>query len=216
VKFSESTNYLLGWLNIPQADKAQLEDWSFTIQTSQMEKDMAELNSSRKGGPAIPLTPHRSVEHQVAGKQHRMWVLGNINLLAPLPIPVWKFWTNMTNTEVEMLKRNTVTNSGLLRDSQLLVNYFALSMYDHHKCPSTMVRVFTKQDLPTGHGRSDKHSSSFWNCQRPYLHCGCKTDNTCKGAVIWFDHAVWFMINNLDRFFGEFPSMAAKFGAFII
>jgi hypothetical protein len=34
--------------------------------------------------------------------------------------------------------------------------------------------------------------------------------------MIWFDHAVWFILNNLPRFFdARYPSLAAKFGAFI-
>lgn len=34
---------------------------------------------------------------------------------------------------------------------------------------------------------------------------------------MWFDQAVWFMVNNLHIFFDEeYPTLAAKFGAFII
>jgi hypothetical protein len=34
--------------------------------------------------------------------------------------------------------------------------------------------------------------------------------------MIWFDHAVWFMLNNLDRLFdSRYPSFTAKFGAFL-
>lgn len=34
--------------------------------------------------------------------------------------------------------------------------------------------------------------------------------------MIWFDHSVWFMLNNLDRFFdARYPTLATKFGAFI-
>ena len=34
--------------------------------------------------------------------------------------------------------------------------------------------------------------------------------------MIWFDHAVWFMLNNLERFFdSRYPSLASKYGAFI-
>ena len=34
--------------------------------------------------------------------------------------------------------------------------------------------------------------------------------------MIWFDHAVWYMLNNLDRFFDSsiYPSLATKFGVF--
>jgi hypothetical protein len=34
--------------------------------------------------------------------------------------------------------------------------------------------------------------------------------------MIWFDHSIWFILNNLDRFFDScYPSLAAKYGAFI-
>jgi hypothetical protein len=34
--------------------------------------------------------------------------------------------------------------------------------------------------------------------------------------MIWFDHAIWFMLNSLDRFFdSRYSSVAAKFGAFL-
>jgi hypothetical protein len=34
--------------------------------------------------------------------------------------------------------------------------------------------------------------------------------------MIWFDYFVWFMLNNLDRFFySRYLSLAAKYGAFL-
>lgn len=35
---------------------------------------------------------------------------------------------------------------------------------------------------------------------------------------MWFDQAIWFMINNLQLFFENesYPTLAAKFAAFII
>ena len=34
--------------------------------------------------------------------------------------------------------------------------------------------------------------------------------------MIWFDQVAWFMMNNLDRFFdSRYPSLAAKYGAFL-
>jgi hypothetical protein len=38
----------------------------------------------------------------------------------------------------------------------------------------------------------------------------------CRGNMIWFDHAIWFMLNNLDRiFYSKYPSITAKYGAFL-
>ena len=34
--------------------------------------------------------------------------------------------------------------------------------------------------------------------------------------MLWFDYAIWFILNNLERFFDStYPTLAAKFGAFI-
>ena len=35
--------------------------------------------------------------------------------------------------------------------------------------------------------------------------------------MIWFDHAIWYMLNNLDCFFDSntYPSLPTKFGAFL-
>jgi hypothetical protein len=80
--------------------------------------------------------------------------------------------------------------------------------------------VHTKQDLQTGYGRSEKHSSQLWNVQRPYLRCAChqNASSGCRGAIIWFDHAIWYMVNNLSKFFDdtEHPSIASKYVAFIV
>jgi hypothetical protein len=37
------------------------------------------------------------VEEQLVNKGYRVWALGNINLLAPISIPMWKLWGNMSN-----------------------------------------------------------------------------------------------------------------------
>jgi hypothetical protein len=50
------------------------------------------------------------------------------------------------------------------------------------------------------------------------MRCTCSHNakSGCCGTMIWCDHAVWFILNNLPRFFdARYPSLAAKFGAFI-
>ena len=167
----------------------------------------------------VPFLPPRSVEDQVALKAHRCWALSNINLLAPISIPMWQAWANLSAKEVEELKTNAVENIGTLKEPQDIPGNFSLSMFDHHKCPTPDIKVHTKQWLQTGTGRSDKHSSAFWNCQRPYLRCLCFqfAVSGCKGDIMWFDHATWYMINNLSTFFpDEFPTLPAKFQAFLV
>jgi hypothetical protein len=78
--------------------------------------------------------------------------------------------------------------------------------------------VHAKQEVLTCPLRHQQHTSKLWNCRRPYLRCACSQNakSGCRGNMIWFDHAVWFMLNNLDRFFdSRYPSFTAKFGAFL-
>ena len=209
---------LMNGLKIAPAHKAALEDLATAIHLSQEEKANALLVASGKG-PVVPLLPPRSVKDQVALKAHRCWALSNINLLAPISIPMWQAWANLSSKEVESLKSNAVNNVGMLKDPQDIRGSFSLSMFDHHKCSTPDIKVHTKQWLQTGVGRSDKHSSTFWNCQRPYLRCICYqfTVSGCKGDVMWFDQATWYMINNLSTFLPkEFPTLSAKFQAFLV
>jgi hypothetical protein len=52
---------MVGRLNILHAHKAAIEDYGDSIQSSQMESELASLDASGKG-PAIPLLPPRTVE----------------------------------------------------------------------------------------------------------------------------------------------------------
>lgn len=203
---------LLSRLNIAEAHKAALKDLSSSIQNSQAEKDMQVLITSRRG-PLVPIMPHRSVEDQVAHKDHRVWGLNNINLLAPITTAMWRHWIDLSRPDIETLKLNAINGSGVLQDPVDVMNPFPLSMFNPSKCSTAEVRIHTKSDLQTGYGRSEKHSSALWNVQRPYLRCCCDASapTGCKGSVIWFDHAIWFMLNHLDRFFGiDYPSLATK------
>jgi hypothetical protein len=215
---STTAHPLLAGLRIAQAHRAALEDLASSIQTSQTEMDTAQLQASGRG-PTIPFIPHRSVEDQVAVKSHRCWGLSNINLLAPITINMWKTWSCMTKEEVDGLEVHTIHSIGLLREAHDIPNGFPLSTFDRQKCASTNVKVHTKQYLQTGFVRNEKYSSSLWNCQRPYIRCTCSQNalSGCRGDVMWFDHSVWYMLNNLELFFdNELPTLVAKFGAFLV
>jgi hypothetical protein len=166
----------------------------------------------------VPLKPPRSVELLVTDFQHRMWAIGNTNLMAPISIPMWKAWTGFSDQEVECCKKQALNNIGVLRAPMDLMHAFPLNMFDHSKCTTLDVKLHTKQDLPTGHNRKDSHLSEMWNVQRPYMRCLCNPRATsgCKGSIIWFDHAIWTMINKLDTFFPNYPTSVARFAAFMI
>ena len=150
--------------------------------------------------------------------QNCMWAVGNTDLIAPISIPMRKAWAGMTENEVESCKKQAMNYVGVLRAPIDLIHAFPLTMYDHSKCTTLEVKLHTKQDLPTGHNRKESHLSEMWNVQRPYMRCLCnpRAINGCKGSIIWFDHAVWTMINKLEVFFPSYPTSIARFAAFMI
>ena len=212
-----ATHPLLAKLKISNTDMSALEEFSEEIQSSQVEKQQKNAMVTSKG-PMVPIKPSRSVELLVTEFQHRMWAVGNTNLIAPISIPMWKAWAGMTESEIESCKKQAMSNVGVLRAPIDLMHAFPLTMYDHSKCTTLEVKLHTKQDLPTGHNRKESHLSEMWNVQRPYMRCLCnpRAINGCKGSIIWFDHAVWTMINKLEVFFPSYPTSIARFAAFMI
>jgi hypothetical protein len=212
-----TTHPILNKLNIPNAEKAAIEDYSESIQNTQIEMELASQETVGKG-PAIPFLPPCTVEVRLNTKSHCTWCLNNINLMAPIPASVWKVWANLSEVEIRACEDKAFTVSSSLSEGQAIPNAFPLVLYDHYKCTTTSVMVHAKQEVLTCPLRHQQHTSKLWNCRRPYLRCACSQNakSGCRGNMIWFDHAVWFMLNNLDRFFdSRYPSFTAKFGAFL-
>lgn len=211
---------LVARMNIAQEHKNAIQEFSDTIQATQTEKDLAVLEANRKGH-AIPLVPSRTVEEQLGGKHHRMWCLRNINLLAPISTQMYKAYANLTDVEVTACEKRALTCMGTFGTKpQELVNAFPIALYDHHKCTSLRVNVHAKKDLLTCNPREEKYSSAVWNCGRPYIRCACDekgTNGSCTGTMLWFDHSVWYMLNNLHIFFPPqtYPSLVSRFAAFL-
>lgn len=215
---NNNTHPMFSRMHIDLAHKAALEDFFENLNTTMKERDLASLTASDRG-PTVPLIPPRTIEDLPPARGHRIWIAGSVNLLAPIPLAVWRFWLNLSIKDVDTCTDHAINASAIQKDLIELVRAFPLSMYDHQKCSTLEVKVHTKQDLQTAPPRIAKHSISFWNCQRPYLRCSCNqfAKLGCKGFVMWLNHAIWFMINRLERFFDEtYPSVSAKYVAFII
>lgn len=207
---------LLAKLKISPADRTALEDFNENIQCSQTEKEKTTLVHTK--GPLVPLKPPRCVELLVTDCHHKMWAAGNTNLLAPITVPMWKAWAGLTDNDIENFRKQALNNVGVLRAPLDLLPAFSLNMFEHSKCTTTEVKLHTKQDLPTGYNRKDSHLSELWNVQRPYMRCLCspKANNGCKGSIIWFDHAIWLMVNKLDMFFSNQPTNTTRLAAFML
>lgn len=46
--------------------------------------------------------------------------------------------------------------------------------------------------------------------------CNPKAISGCKGSIVWFDHAIWAMVNKLDMFFPNQPTNNTRFAAFTL
>ena len=220
--FPESGTFSHPFLNnlaIEDAHKAALEDFQESIMTTQIEKEQELLVASGRF-VAIPFVPQRTIEDQVSMKAHRVWATGNVNSLAPILISTWRIWAGMTTAEIEECRNCALNNKQLIANGQNLVNCFSLYCYDHAKCPVTTVKLHIKTDIPTANDRREKHPQEMWNVYRPYLRCACHPKSTtgCTGSVIWWDHACWYMVNHLEKFFPDetFPTLKAKLMAFMI
>jgi hypothetical protein len=214
---SSTLHPILGRLNIPQAHQAAIEDYGECIQTTQLDQELAASDSSGKG-PSIPFLPSCTVEVRLNTRSHRTWCLNNINLLAPIPSSVWKIWANLSELEVKACKEKALSTSSLLVEAHSIANAFPLALFDNHKCTTTAIMLHAKQDVLTYPPSHAQYTSKLWNCRCPYLRYTCSQNakNGCRGNMIWFDHSIWFILNNLDRFFdSRYPSLAAKYGAFI-
>ena len=86
-----STHPLTAKLRISDADKNALDEYCDGILSTQIEKEKNTMITSK--GPVVPIKPPRSVELLVVDYQHRMWTIGNTNLLAHISIPMWQAWT---------------------------------------------------------------------------------------------------------------------------
>lgn len=99
-------------------------------------------------------------------------------------------------------------------------NAYSLSLFDHAKCSTDIVKLQCKIDPSTDKHRRDKHMQELWNGKRPYMKCGCVSNASisCAGSMIWWDHAIWSMANHLDHFFEDarHPSLKFKFNAFLV
>ena len=207
---------LLAKLKISSMKMATLEDFTEDINSSQVEEEKQTMVNTK--GPLVPAKSPRYVELLVVDHQHLMWAIGNTALMAPILVLMWKTWAELSDSEVEQCKRQALINIGVLRALVDLLPAFALNMFEHSKCTTTEVKLHTKQDLPKGYNKKESHLAEFLNVQRPYMRCLCNSRavSGCKGSIVWFDHAIWTMINKLDMFFSNHSTNNSRFAAFML
>lgn len=215
---SQRPKSLLSRLPIPDDEKDSIIQFCAEITANQAAADLDKLEASGLG-PSVPWLPPRQLELRLGGLENRMWMHPNINHLAPISIEMWKCWASLSDQEMAIAISNAVNNEQPLKNGCKLTAAFPISAYDPKKCNITEgVHIRTRQDLPLGLQRDKKHRQNWWNVNRPFIRCGCPLNGpkeACTGKMIWFDHAVWCMIHNLDIFFPAKGHLCSKYAALI-
>ena len=105
---------------------------------------------------------------------------------------MWKTWADVSDLKIKQCKKQTLNNVGILRARVKLLPAFLLNMFEHFKCTTTEVKLYTKEDLPTNYNTKKSHLVELWNVQRPYIRClyNPMSLSGCKGSIIWFDHVI--------------------------
>ena len=206
-------------LNIDSLNKAALEDFEDAITNLQVETKQSTLIPSGKR-TVVPFKPPRAMEDEVAQKDHNCRKLGNLNLAAPISKSTWRIWADLKHAEIEECREQALWGKIFITSGTVVSHAFPISSFDYDKCDMPFVKLHVKLPCPTGSDRRPTHSKEMWNIFRPYLQCTCSSlvVRDCNGSMVWWDHAVWYVINHLEKFFphNEHPSLMAKFIAFMI
>ncbi|CAM6094009.1 unnamed protein product [Calypogeia fissa] len=157
------------------------------------------------GEPFVPVLPPRHIEWEVSAVDCCMWKIPNINNLAPISIAMWQAWGTISVLELKLCREqalNAVTKSD---KAPVFVSSWPMRIFGYPKyhCPVAASAKIRGQFV-TNSTRPDDHKSKLWNWLRPFLRCSCykgSSKSGCGGQLIWFNHAVWFMLNHLELFF---------------
>ena len=178
-------------MDIDPNERTAVEELQEMIICTQKQKEEAELVASGKK-LAIPFTPPRTVEDMLISCDHRVWQVGNINLLAPIPPFVWRIWSGLQLNDMKECKETIANNRAFCTSASTISNAYTLSTFDHSKCCTDSIKLHYKINPPTDKYRRDKHMQELWNGKRSYMRCSCSPHATigCTGSMIWWDYAI--------------------------
>ncbi|KAL2621145.1 hypothetical protein R1flu_001350 [Riccia fluitans] len=169
----------------------------------------------------VPTDNARMIEYKVSEKNAMMWKIPNMNNLAPLTLEMWQKLIHASDTEQRDCLHNALNG---VTQSKMLTMKDTVKMAcfrDKYRC-SELVGIRVKTAIATGSSRVPKHKSILWNWLRPYIRCNCRSDGKheanrtkCKGEMLWFDHAIWYMYNHLGDFFPQ-STIQGRYMAFLI
>ncbi|KAL2624162.1 hypothetical protein R1flu_008407 [Riccia fluitans] len=169
----------------------------------------------------IPTDNARMIEYKVSEKNAMMWKIPNMNNLAPVMLEMWQKLIHASDAEQRDCLHNALNG---VTPSKMVTMKDTIKMAcfrDKYRC-SELVGIRVKTAIAIDSSRVPKHKSVLWNWLRPYIRCNCRSDGKheanhtkCKGEMLWFDHAIWYIYNHLGDFFPQ-STVEGRYMAFLI
>ncbi|CAM6098861.1 unnamed protein product [Calypogeia fissa] len=117
---------------------------------------------------------------------------------------MWQAWATISPLESRLCREqalNAVTKSD---KAPVFISCWPMKVFGSPKyhC-SVAAGAKIRGQFVTNSTRLDDHKSKLWNWLQPFFRCSCYkgSKSGCGGQLIWFDHAVWYILNHLDLFF---------------
>lgn len=162
-------------------------------------------DSKSEGEPFIPLNPPCFIEWESSRVDYCMWRIPNINNLAPISIDMWRSWASLSTNDIKLCQANALRGFSWIETSPPIttcwpMTVFGAPKYKCHVAAGAKIRGnFVTDTSQIAH----QHKTKFWNWHMPFLRCSCNSTlkGGCTGQIVWFDHAVWYIINHLELFF---------------
>lgn len=150
-----------------------------------------------------------------------MWKIPSVNHGPSVSILMWQQWSSLTSEDLARCRQRAIDDTFISKLPLLATTWtmkkFSASGTAKYKCESG-VDVRIKLHLPTENSRHENDKAMLWNYHCLYFHyrCAASQKNGCRGEVLWFDHAIWYILTHLPTFFEEGESTRGKFMQFLI
>lgn len=192
------------------------------IEGAQLAQQQAQRSESG-GDFFVPILPPHCIEIEVAALDNIMWRILCINHPPPLAIPIQFQWAGLAMFDLVKCQQNAIGGIFLSKVDVMNFNqsmsYFATPRLGKYNYMAPL-EVRIKVQLPTDHNQLEQHRSGLFNWHQLYFRCQCslsqKNNNGCRGEVLWFDHAIQFIVNHLPKFFPLATSVRNMFVEFLM
>ncbi|KAL3702031.1 hypothetical protein R1sor_020053 [Riccia sorocarpa] len=212
------TNPLLNLDALTSEEKAFYDEGLESLKSGSMLNDLASMTA--EGDPFVPTDSQRMIEYKASERNNMLWKVPNMNNLAPVTAEMWTKLINASDAELKVCEFNALNGITPAKSLSLSDTVKMISFRDKYRCPEPIIARL-KASIPTDSSRVFKHKMVLWNWLRPYIRCPCSqggkenAKKQCKGEMLWFDHAVWYMFNHLEDFF-PLPTSHGRYMAFLL